>query len=91
MQFEWDEAKAASNLKKHGVPFVYATEAFFDSQRVDIEDARHEYGEERRHTFGRSEGRVIAVAYTLRGETIRLIPARKANRKGVRNYDHHSL
>jgi len=79
MQFEWDEQKAARNLAKHRVPFEYATRVFLDPKRLDAEDARRAYGEERRLTLGLIDGRLYAVAYTVRDEAVRLISARKAN------------
>ena len=87
MDFEWDTRKAAQNVAKHGVPFDYAARVFLDANRLDVEDARREYHEERRIALGRIEGRVFAVAYTQRGEAIRLISARKANPRERRQYD----
>jgi len=64
LEFEWDTRKAARNVAKHGVPFEYATRAFLDPRRLDIEDYRRDYGEQRRVTLGRIDGRVFAIAYT---------------------------
>ena len=86
MEFEWDERKAARNLAKHGVPFEYAARAFLDPRRLDVEDSRREYSEERRLALGEIEGRVFAVAYAPRGDVMRLISARKANEREQRNY-----
>jgi uncharacterized DUF497 family protein len=77
--FEWDARKAAQNVAKHGVPFEYAARVFLDRYRLDAEDSRHDYNEERRLTLGNIEGRLYAVTYTPRGDVIRLISARKAN------------
>ena len=79
-------AKTAENLAKHGVPFNFATRVFFDPYRLDNEDKRRDYGEERRLTLGRIEWRLYAVAYTMRGEVARLISARKANQREQRRY-----
>ena len=87
MEFEWDERKAAQNAVKHGVPFEYATRVFLDLRRLDIEDARRDYGEARRLTLGVIESRLFAVAYTWRGEVIRMISARKASPRERRQYD----
>jgi uncharacterized protein len=87
MEFEWDTRKAARNFAKHGVPFEYAARVFFDLHRLDSEDERRDYGEDRRLTLGRIEGRLFAVAYTRRGQLIRLISARKANEREQRRYD----
>ena len=86
MEFEWDSEKAAINLEKHHVPFEYATRVFLDSDRLDSVDNRRDYGEERRFTLGRIEGRVFAVSYTRRNETIRLISVRKANEREIKRY-----
>jgi uncharacterized DUF497 family protein len=85
--FEWDERKAARNLAKHGIAFEYAARAFLDSNRLDSEDNRRNYREERRLTLGKIEERLFAVAYTQRGPVVRLISARKANEREQRKYD----
>ena len=50
------------NLRKHGVPFEYAARIFLDPSRLDREDTREDYGEERHVTLGAIEGRVFVVA-----------------------------
>jgi uncharacterized DUF497 family protein len=85
--FEWDGRKAARNAAKHGVPFEYAVRVFLDPHRLDSEDIRRNYGEERRLTLGEIERRLFVVAYTLRGNVVRLISARKANEREQRKYD----
>jgi uncharacterized DUF497 family protein len=87
MTFEWDAAKAEQNVAKHGVRFELAAGVFLDLHRVDQKDDRRDYGEERRLTCGRIEGRLYSVAYTWRGELFRLISARKANDRELREYD----
>jgi uncharacterized protein len=89
LEFEWDPAKAATNLRKHGVPFSYATRVFLDPHRLDRLDRRRDYGEERRLTFGLIEARVYVVTYTPRRRSIRLISARKANDRETKQY--HTL
>ena len=90
MQFEWDTRKAAQNIAKHGVPFDYAAQVFLDPHRLDSEDERRDYNEERRLTLGKIEGRLFVVAYTPRGKLMRLISARKANGREERQY-HEAL
>lgn len=87
MAYEWDERKAALNLAKHGVPFDYAARIFLDSRRLDARDDRRDYGEDRRLTLGLIDGRLYAVAYTRRANSIRVISARKANQREQRQYD----
>jgi uncharacterized DUF497 family protein len=86
VEYEWDERKARQNIAKHGVPFEYATRVFLDLHRLDTEDTRRDYGEERRLALGKIEGRLCVVAYTVRGQIIRLISARKANEREWRKY-----
>jgi len=86
MEFEWDEEKATLNERKHGVPFPFATRIFLDENRLEWIDTRRQYGEPRWITVGLIEGIEITVAYTLRGETIRLISARKAERHEREDY-----
>jgi uncharacterized protein len=86
MEFEWDEEKATLNERKHGVPFRFATRVFLDETRLEWIDTRRQYGEPRWITIGLIESVEIAVAYTVRGETIRLISARKAERHEREDY-----
>jgi uncharacterized DUF497 family protein len=90
VEFEWDSRKAAQNIAKHGVPFEYAARVFLDPHRLDGEDSRRDYSEERRLALGEIEGRLFVVAYTPRGKLIRLISARKANQREQRQY-HETL
>lgn len=83
---EWDALKAATNLSKHGVSFEEAATVFADPDALDGPDLKHSEQEERFLRLGRSlTGRVVIVAYTMRGsgddETIRIISARRASRK----------
>lgn len=84
--FEWDDAKAASNLTKHGVPFAYAARVFIDPVAIDIDASRSDDGETRRKVIGQIDGRIYAVVYTERDDTIRLISARRCNTKEERLY-----
>jgi uncharacterized protein len=80
VEFEWDSGKAARNLRKHGISFAYATRVFLDEQRLERLDQADDYGEARWITIGLVEEFEIVVAYTMRGERIRIISARKADR-----------
>lgn len=78
MTFEWDEAKAAANLVKHGVSFDEAKTVFDDPLFVDFYDPEHSVDEHRYITFGESkQGHLLIVAYTQRDDAIRLISARE--------------
>jgi len=85
--FEWDDHKAAQNVAKHGVPFEYAARVFLDLHRLESQDTRRDYAEERWLVLGKIEERIFAVAYTPRGPIIRLISARKANEREQRKYN----
>ncbi len=65
MELGWDEEKRLSNLKKHRIDFVGAEEVF-DGYTITLEDDRNSYGEQRFITFGRLQGRVVAVVHTER-------------------------
>lgn len=80
MEFEWDSRKAQANLRKHGVPFRFASAVFLDSRRLERVDTGEDYGEDRWLTVGLAGDIELTVVYTLRGERIRIISARKADR-----------
>lgn len=85
-QFEWDDRKAAENVRKHGVTFLQATKAFADMFAVfDLEDSG-DYGEERWTLIGAVSGGLLTVIYTERGENIRIISARRAERYEREHY-----
>ncbi|WP_217897063.1 BrnT family toxin [Granulicella rosea] len=66
MDFEWDEEKAASNLKKHGVSFAIGRYVFRDPLRLEVQDDSVDYGEERWLTVGLIAGDEITVVFTKR-------------------------
>jgi uncharacterized DUF497 family protein len=79
--FEWDDEKAASNIRDHdGVTFEQAATAFSDPFAVEWVDEREEYGKERSILLGMTGGQLLYVAYTERGDNIRIISARRATR-----------
>lgn len=80
LEFEWDEAKARSNLEKHRVSFLTAA-AIFLNERLERIDDREDYGELRWIALGCVEDEVYRVVFTWRGENlIRLISAQKASK-----------
>ncbi|WP_084032002.1 BrnT family toxin [Desulfonatronum lacustre] len=82
MDFTWDESKAHSNLKKHGVSFKEATEVFGDEFSSCVPDPDHSVGEDRYLLFGTSsKGRHLVVSFTERIEVIRIISVRHMTRK----------
>jgi uncharacterized protein len=88
MRLEWHAAKAAANVKKHGVSFEEASSVFFDSLAATGDDPNHSIGERRFVTFGVSfEGRLLAVAHAELDDGIRIISARKATRAERKLYE----
>lgn len=86
MQFEWDDAKARVNVRKHGVGFAEATSCFYDLKQVAFYDPDHSKDEERELLIGHSnKGRLLIVIYTVRN-TIRIISARRATRREAKVY-----
>lgn len=74
---EWDQRKAATNLKRHGVDFADAATVLHDEQAITVRD--DEADEERYVTIGVDAlGNVLVVVYTWRGDRPRLISARSA-------------
>lgn len=85
-EFEWDDVKAASNLADHRVAFEDARLAFSDAFAISRADRREDYGEARLILLGMAIDRLLVVAYTLRGERIRIISARIAEPRERRRY-----
>ena len=84
-KFEWDEGKAALNLKRHGISFETAAKVFQDENRIEIYDTAHSMEEDRYITIGLA-GEVLFVVYTERTPNIRLISARLATERERRLY-----
>ena len=81
ISFEWDDKKAALNLKKHGVSFPEAQSVFYDEYAIQFFDDESSSQEERFLMLGHSNrGRILIVVHCERseGETIRIISARKS-------------
>jgi len=89
MKFEWDPAKNLANLRKHGISFDEAKH-IFDGPILTRADDRKDYGENRDISLGAlSPEAVVVVVHAERGGTIRLISARKANRRETKVYYEH--
>ena len=79
--FQWDDAKAAGNLKKHGVSFDEAVSVFGDELALTFADTDHADDEDRSRTYGISnKGRLLVVVHTERRNGIRIISARKVSK-----------
>ena len=84
--FEWDNAKARRNWRKHRVAFVDARRVFDDLNNIDSADETMDYGEDRYRAVGLANGVLLSVAYTQRGNRIRIISARKADSRETSDY-----
>lgn len=88
MEFEWDPAKAAENLRKHKVSFDEAATVFGDPLALTFADPDHSGREERLLTFGLSRhNRLLTVSHTARHPRIRLISARRMTRRERKIYE----
>lgn len=88
LTFEWDSRKAQSNLSKHGVSFEAAATVFGDPLSLTIPDPDHSKSERRDITMGRAfNGKLLVVVHTDRGDNIRIISARRANRRERTSYE----
>ncbi len=87
-EFEWDDEKAISNLKKHDVSFEEGTTIFNDPLIATILDPDHSKDEERYISIGISvQRRLLVVVHTEREERIRLISCRKATNAERKTYE----
>ncbi len=84
--FEWDDDKAGANFAKHGIAFDAARGVFGDPFAVEFLDERQDYAEDRYAIIGMVEGRLLYVAYTMRGNRKRIISARGASSHEQRCY-----
>jgi hypothetical protein len=88
MIFEWDETKAATNLRKHKVSFEEASTVFADDLALTGRDPDHSTEEYRFITFGSSDkNRLLVVSHTDRGSKIRIISARPATKSERKFYE----
>jgi len=86
--FKWDENKAKVNLQKHGVSFEEAATVFGDPLSLTIGDPIHSTEEERFVILGYSyRNRMLVITHTERGDTIRIISARRATRQERKTYE----
>ena len=81
----WDESKAAANFAKHGVSFDAARQFDWDTAIV-VADTRRDYGESRHKAAGYVGPRLFVPVFAERGDDVRVISVRKANRREVKRY-----
>jgi uncharacterized DUF497 family protein len=83
MHLEFDPAKDEINVAKHGISLDRAAEIEIVAV---IEDQRFDYGETRFRAFGTIDGKAHCLAFTVRGETVRVISLRRARAKEIRRH-----
>ena len=87
MLVEWDLGKARVNARKHGISFADAVSSLEDEAALTMRDD-FAHDEERWVTIGLDAlGRILVVVYTWRGETVRLISARRATAREHLQYE----
>ncbi len=94
LKFTWDERKARSNEKKHGVSFNEAETVFYDENARLLYDPEHSLEEERYILLGMSDSlRLLLVChlYQESEEVIRIISARKATQRERKQYQSYFL
>ena len=84
MTFEWDEKKNSENIAKHKVSFEKAQDAFFDVNRIILEDVKHSVSEKRYFCIGKTDEGVL----TVRGQSIRIYGTGYW-RQGKKRYEEH--
>jgi len=88
MDFEWDEAKASTNQKKHGISFTEGSEVFNDKFSSCVSDPDHSYEEDRYLLFGvSSKSNYLVVSFTEREDSIRIISARRMTNQERKAYE----
>ena len=87
MEFEWDPDKSDRCYEERGFDFAHAAKGFFDPDRIIIKDNRYDYGENRYQMISKIKERVFVVIFTPRYNAIRIISARKANQREVKQYE----
>lgn len=88
-KYEWDENKNISNQEKHKFSFEDATDVFNDEERLKFSSDKN--GEARILTIGKAFQMIVSVVYTTRDLVIRIISARRSNKKERRVYLSHKL
>ena len=87
--FEWDPAKARTNLTKHGISFMEATLVFSDPRAKTTRDPEHSKGESRELTIGRTGYlHIVIVSHADRDGIVRIISARNATKREIDGYLH---
>jgi uncharacterized protein len=88
MQFEWDQRKAAANLRKHGIAFTDAIAVFSDPLARIFPDPDHSEAEQRELIVGYdSTASLLYVSFVERRGNVRIISARRATSREASTYE----
>lgn len=85
MDITFYPAKDELNVASHGVSLELAAELDWSEVMARV-DTRRDYREVREVGFGVIKGRLYCVVFTQRGNSMRVISMRKANRREIRSY-----
>jgi uncharacterized DUF497 family protein len=85
--YEWDERKRATNLRKHGLDFYRAKRVYEAEKKITIETTKASGRERRFLDIAEVESGCVALVYTYKGESVRIISMRHAKRKERKVYD----
>jgi uncharacterized DUF497 family protein len=85
--FDWDAGNLEKNWRKHQVSAAECEQIFFNEPLVAASDVAHSESEPRFYALGQTDaGRMLFVAFTLRGRHLRVISARDMSRKERKVY-----
>lgn len=88
LEFEWDKGNVVKNFQKHGISPNEAESIFLDENLGVEKDVNHSEIEPRFIAFGKTiQDKILFVVFTLRGQKIRIISARVANKKERKLYE----
>lgn len=79
MDIEFDTAKDAANIAKHGLPLAFGARIFDDANHLVLSSIRPIDGEERFKVVGLVGGKLYTAVHVLRGEAVRFISVRRSN------------
>jgi len=86
--FAWDQGNNQKNWKKHGVTNEQAEEVFFDDTKKIAKDVLHSGSEQRWILLGKTKEKIVLfIVFTLKNSIIRIISARKVNKKEAYLYE----
>jgi hypothetical protein len=87
-EFEWDRGNIGKNWERHRVAYFECEEVLLNGQFIITKDTAHSATEDRYRVLGKTdEGRVLFLAFALRGDKIRVITARDVNKRERKAYE----